>query len=139
MNSITVSSKFLFCSFNVNKHLNMIITECFSENNEVDVPPNTRQGTKRYMAPEVLEESLISYHFDAYRKSDMYAFGLVMWEICRRCATNGEIFNICWVKCFLLVSRNTFVLKLNSVFFLENNAANYAIIKIIHRNEILFC
>lgn len=56
----------------------------------MDVPPNTRQGTKRYMAPEVLDETLLTHHFDAYRKADIYALGLVIWEICRRCATNGQ-------------------------------------------------
>ncbi|CAG2201054.1 ALK6 [Mytilus edulis] len=62
-----------------------------SENNEVDVPPITRQGTKRYMAPEVLDETLLTHHFDAYRKADIYAFGLVMWEICRRCVANEGV------------------------------------------------
>lgn len=43
------------------------------------------------MAPEVLDETLLTHHFDAYRKADIYAFGLVMWEICRRCVANGKI------------------------------------------------
>ena len=63
---------------------------CFSEGNEVDLAPNTRQGTKRYMAPEVLDESIAHYHFDAYKQADMYAFGLVMWEVARRCNVAGK-------------------------------------------------
>ena len=61
-----------------------------SETSEVDIAPNTRQGTKRYMAPEVLDESLHCYHFEAYKQADMYAFGLVLWEIARRCSIGGE-------------------------------------------------
>ena len=60
-----------------------------SETSEVDIAPNTRQGTKRYMAPEVLDESLHCYHFEAYKQADMYAFGLVLWEIARRCSIGG--------------------------------------------------
>ncbi|CAH1793817.1 unnamed protein product [Owenia fusiformis] len=60
-----------------------------SDSSEVDIAPNTRQGTKRYMAPEVLDETLNYSHFDAYRQSDMYAFGLVLWEIARRCQLGG--------------------------------------------------
>lgn len=61
-----------------------------SETNEVDIAPNTRQGTKRYMAPEVLDESIHRFNFDSYRQADIYAFGLVLWEIARRCITNGN-------------------------------------------------
>ncbi len=62
----------------------------FSESNEVDLAPNTRQGTKRYMAPEVIDETLNRSHFDTYKQSDMYSFGLVLWEISRRCVTGGK-------------------------------------------------
>ncbi|OBS63970.1 hypothetical protein A6R68_07491, partial [Neotoma lepida] len=37
-----------------------------SDTNEVDIPLNTRVGTKRYMAPEVLDESLNKNHFQPY-------------------------------------------------------------------------
>ncbi|XP_064639813.1 bone morphogenetic protein receptor type-1B-like [Lineus longissimus] len=60
-----------------------------SETNEVDIAPNTRQGTKRYMAPEVVDETLNKHHFDAYKQADVYAFGLVLWEIARRCLSGG--------------------------------------------------
>lgn len=52
--------------------------------------PNPRQGTKRYMAPEVLEMVLNVKNFDAFKQADMYAFGLVMWEIARCCAVAGK-------------------------------------------------
>ncbi|XP_013392464.1 bone morphogenetic protein receptor type-1B [Lingula anatina] len=62
-----------------------------SETNEVDIAPNTRQGTKRYMAPEVLDETIQKNHFDAFKQADMYSFGLVLWEIARRCVSGGIV------------------------------------------------
>ena len=45
---------------------------------------NPRQGTKRYMAPEILDGTINHTKFDAYKMVDMYSFGLIMWEIARR-------------------------------------------------------
>lgn len=55
----------------------------FSETNEIDIAANTRVGTRRYMAPEVLDESLDTKAFDAFKMADMYSMGLVFWEMCR--------------------------------------------------------
>lgn len=52
-------------------------------------PDNLRQGTKRYMAPELLEEKVASENFMAFIRTDVYSFGIVMWEICRR-STSGK-------------------------------------------------
>lgn len=60
-----------------------------SDTNEVDIPPNTRVGTKRYMPPEVLDESLNRNHFQSYIMADMYSFGLILWEVARRCISGG--------------------------------------------------
>lgn len=48
-------------------------------------------GTRRYMAPEVLEGA-INFHRDAFLRIDMYALGLVLWELLSRCtaAADGE-------------------------------------------------
>lgn len=62
-----------------------------SESGEIDIAPNTRVGTRRYMAPEVLDESLNTSSFDAFKMADMYSVGLVLWEACRRCATGGKV------------------------------------------------
>ncbi|XP_052746773.1 TGF-beta receptor type-1 isoform X2 [Bicyclus anynana] len=51
----------------------------------VDVPSTNRVGTKRYMAPEVLDESMDARQFDPYKRSDVYSLGLVLWEAARRC------------------------------------------------------
>uniref|UniRef100_A0A0A9Z9V2 Serine/threonine-protein kinase receptor n=1 Tax=Lygus hesperus TaxID=30085 RepID=A0A0A9Z9V2_LYGHE len=55
----------------------------------VDIPLNNRVGTKRYMAPEVLDESMNMNHFDSFKRADVYAFGLILWEIGRRCNVGG--------------------------------------------------
>ena len=56
----------------------------------VDNPPaHPRQGTKRYMAPEILDGSLNTMQFESYKLVDIYCFGLVIWELLRRCEVNG--------------------------------------------------
>ena len=41
-------------------------------------------GTKRYLAPEVLVDTINMEQFDAFRRADIYAFGLVLWELATR-------------------------------------------------------
>ncbi|ESO94404.1 hypothetical protein LOTGIDRAFT_180706 [Lottia gigantea] len=60
-----------------------------SKTDSVDNPPNNRVGTKRYMAPEVLDETINMNHFESFKRADVYAFGLVLWEIARRCNVGG--------------------------------------------------
>ncbi|KAK1793767.1 hypothetical protein P4O66_001499 [Electrophorus voltai] len=60
-----------------------------SDTNDVDVPLSTRMGTRRYMAPEVLDETLNKNQFQAYIMADIYSYGLVVWEMARRCVTGG--------------------------------------------------
>ncbi|XP_054274083.1 activin receptor type-1 [Macrosteles quadrilineatus] len=57
----------------------------------LDMAPNPRVGTKRYMAPEVLDETINMQCFEALRRADMYAVGLVLWEIGRRTLCNGVV------------------------------------------------
>ncbi|XP_051913840.1 activin receptor type-2A-like isoform X1 [Hippocampus zosterae] len=48
-------------------------------------------GTRRYMAPEVLEGA-INFQRDSFLRIDMYAFGLVLWELSSRCtAADGPV------------------------------------------------
>ena len=42
-------------------------------------------GTKRYMAPELLDETINEKHFNSWKLADVYSVGLVYWEIARRC------------------------------------------------------
>ena len=61
----------------------------------VDVPTNTRVGTRRYLAPETLSDQLNLMDFEAVKATDVYALGLVLWEILRRtCLQNpGDNYN----------------------------------------------
>lgn len=82
-----------FCNTNKNcilEDFKLFTLELCSDTNEVDIPPNTRVGTKRYMPPEVLEETLNRSHFQSYIMADMYSFGLILWEIARRCVSGGK-------------------------------------------------
>ncbi|XP_029003743.1 activin receptor type-2B [Betta splendens] len=48
-------------------------------------------GTRRYMAPEVLEGA-INFQRDSFLRIDMYALGLVLWELVSRCkAADGPV------------------------------------------------
>ncbi|KAL3287137.1 hypothetical protein HHI36_001617 [Cryptolaemus montrouzieri] len=58
---------------------------------QLDIGANPRVGTRRYMSPEVLDESIRMDNFDSFRRADIYAFGLVIWEICRRTVSNGIV------------------------------------------------
>ncbi|GBM18826.1 Activin receptor type-1 [Araneus ventricosus] len=60
-----------------------------SETSSTNMPVNYRVGTKRYMAPEILDESMKINSFDSFKRADIYAFGLVLWEVCSRCITGG--------------------------------------------------
>ncbi|XP_078057168.1 activin receptor type-1-like isoform X2 [Mustelus asterias] len=61
-----------------------------SQNNDfLDIGSNPKVGTKRYMAPEVLDETICTNSFESYKSTDIWAFGLVLWEIARRTLING--------------------------------------------------
>ncbi|MFT7818054.1 activin receptor type-1-like isoform X3 [Arapaima gigas] len=63
----------------------------FQDTNELDVGNNPKVGTKRYMAPEVLDDSIHADCFESYKRVDIWAFGLVLWEIARRTVSNGIV------------------------------------------------
>lgn len=47
-------------------------------------------GTRRYMAPEVLEGA-INFTRDAFLRIDVYACGLVLWELVSRCTAHDGL------------------------------------------------
>ncbi|XP_073470213.1 activin receptor type-1-like [Aquarana catesbeiana] len=57
----------------------------------LDIGNNPRVGTKRYMAPELLDETIRTDSFESYKQTDVWAYGLVVWEICRRTIINGMV------------------------------------------------
>ncbi|XP_001633896.2 bone morphogenetic protein receptor type-1B [Nematostella vectensis] len=59
------------------------------ETKGIDLNKDTnRVGTKRYMSPEVLSQTMDPESFSAYKMADMYSFALVLWEISRRCISD---------------------------------------------------
>ncbi|XP_052234711.1 activin receptor type-1-like isoform X2 [Dreissena polymorpha] len=61
------------------------------ENNSLNLGANNKVGTKRYMAPELLDETLNPKVFESFKCVDIYAFSLVMWEAARRCYSQGMV------------------------------------------------
>ena len=59
----------------------------------VEEPPTQRVGTKRYLAPEILDGSMSMTIFDSFKRADIYSFSLVLWEIVRRGQCCGEFLN----------------------------------------------
>ncbi|KAJ8416971.1 hypothetical protein AAFF_G00328490 [Aldrovandia affinis] len=57
--------------------------------NTTDIPSNHRVGTKRYMAPEVLDDTINMNNFESFKQADIYSLGLVLWEVARRCPVTG--------------------------------------------------
>lgn len=68
-----------------------------SDTNEIQIAPNLRVGTRRYMAPEVLDETIDHNSFESFKMADMYSVALVFWEMSRRCITkvNGTKSTTC--------------------------------------------
>ncbi|XP_015673854.1 activin receptor type-1C [Protobothrops mucrosquamatus] len=59
--------------------------------NTIDIPQNPRVGTKRYMAPEILDDTMNINNFESFKRADIYSLGLVYWEISRRCSDGGIV------------------------------------------------
>uniref|UniRef100_A0A8C3TS73 Activin receptor type-1C n=1 Tax=Catharus ustulatus TaxID=91951 RepID=A0A8C3TS73_CATUS len=57
--------------------------------NTIDIPQNPRVGTRRYMAPEILDDAMNVNIFESFKRADIYSLGLVYWEIARRCSVGG--------------------------------------------------
>jgi hypothetical protein len=63
------------------------------------------------MAPEVVSERMNVTDFDAFKYADVYSFGLVLWEICRRTKSGDKEevkFYVVWEFYTLFLSTNHF-------------------------------
>ena len=67
------------------------------------ITEDKRRGTARYMAPEVLDGSVVK-SFESYKRADVYSFGLVLWEITRRTFTEGTSYSV--LHFFVSLSRS---------------------------------
>lgn len=64
----------------------------FSSNSSgIDMPVTTKVGTKRYLPPEVLDDSMNSLDFESFKRADIYSLALVLWELTRRCVIEGVV------------------------------------------------
>ena len=70
--------------------LGLAVIHSVDNDGPLDVPEH-KVGTKRYMAPEMLSETADMSQFDSFRRIDVYALGLVLWEIVRRCSSQGRL------------------------------------------------
>ena len=52
--------------------------------------PLFRVGTRRYMAPEILNSTINTACFQSFKAADVYCLGLVMWEVARRTVAANE-------------------------------------------------
>lgn len=66
----------------------------FKHRNRVNMGLHPTEGTVRYMAPETLSSTLNLDFFESFKCLDVYALGLVLWEICKRTSTNGSKSNM---------------------------------------------
>ncbi|KAI6659589.1 TGFBRIa [Oopsacas minuta] len=64
-----------------------------------------REGTKRYLSPELMEDKVEEADIsEIYKRADVYSLCLVLWEIFRRCVTDG-VCDDCELPYFSCVSR----------------------------------
>ncbi|KAJ8679453.1 hypothetical protein QAD02_015240 [Eretmocerus hayati] len=52
-----------------------------------------KQGSKRYMSPELLDQTYDPQCLESYCRADVYSLGLIFWEVCRKCLCNGQAFS----------------------------------------------
>lgn len=60
-------------------------TQKHLKNGRIDL----RQGTKRYMSPEILDQTVNVACLESFKQADIYSLGLILWEACRGCTSNG--------------------------------------------------
>lgn len=80
------------------------------------------------MAPEVLDETINMKHFDSFKCADIYALGLVYWEIARRCNAGGNTLHVLVPLAWLAPGFPSLGVSVDRVFArfegsLENRAA----------------
>ncbi|KAL7304256.1 hypothetical protein TKK_0003450 [Trichogramma kaykai] len=57
---------------------------------KVDIPIESIAGTVRYLAPEVLSNTIDKTSVEDFQKGDVYSLALVMWEVAMRSELNPD-------------------------------------------------
>ena len=53
-------------------------------------PIKVAVGTNRYLAPEILSDTINQSYIEAFCTTDIYSYGLIMWEVLRRMEIDGN-------------------------------------------------
>jgi TGF-beta receptor type-1 len=49
-----------------------------------------RTGTKRYLAPEILNKTIDMRYLDSFQKAEIYSLSLIIWELLRACKFESQ-------------------------------------------------
>ena len=79
----------------VKKDLTCVIADLglcvkLTDQEEVDIPFNNKVGTKRYMAPELLDETINEKQFDAWKRADVYRW-MKFLAPCKSCKSLSKM------------------------------------------------
>ena len=80
---------------------------------------------------QVLDETLNKSSFESFKAADMYAFGLVVWEVARRTLTTEKV--------FLVHNQNTFIGSISIVLIrlLSAKTTNFPFTMLFHPTQAL--
>lgn len=90
------------------------------------------KSPNRYMAPEVLDDSINMKHFESFKRADIYAMGLVFWEIASRCSIGGTSVKRTGFSLLLLHFGSAL-----ARFFLFSHSVSFSVLLAIHVKQHL--
>ena len=77
-------------------------------------------GTPRYMSPELLERLINIFDPESFKRTDVYAMGLVVWEMINCCEATPGMFRVILITLDILLVNFSYVICMYKVtlFFL---------------------
>lgn len=75
---------------------------------------------------QVLDETMNTNHFDSFKRADVYAFGLILWEIARRCNIGG-IYDEYQLPYYDVVQPDPTIEEMKKVSYQNISGENYAL------------
>ena len=90
-----VGQSFLLANYSSAHNEPVSITQGSNEENQGDELTNGVVGSPRYLAPEILDHAIGIQQGDlSYKQIDVYAMGLIFWEISRRCRDLYQVLSL---------------------------------------------
>ena len=90
-----VGQSFLLANYSSAQNEPVSITQEPYNENQGDELTNGVVGSPRYLAPEILDHAIgIQQGELSYKQIDVYAMGLIFWEISRRCRDLYQVLSI---------------------------------------------